>query len=316
MIKMAIESGAFKGRDFLTLLDYSSEEIFYLLDQAKQLKAAQKEGNCPPLLQGKSLGMLFENSSTRTRVSFEVGMTQLGGHALFLSPRDLQIGRGEPISDTAQVLSRFVDAIMVRTNSHEKVEELAEYASIPIINALTDYYHPCQAMADLLTIAEHKGDFRGLKMTYVGDGNNMSHSLMIAAAKVGMDVAVATPKGYEMLDWIIEKAEAVAKETGSIITLTNDPVEAVKNADVLYTDVWASMGFEAEQAERMKAFADYQVNAELAKHAKDDYIFLHCLPAHRGEEVASDVIDSKHSVIFDEAENRLHAQKAILAALM
>lgn len=311
-----VDPQSLKGRHFLTLLDFSSEEIYYLLEQAIQLKKAQKEGNCPQLLKGKSLGMIFENASTRTRVSFEVGMTQLGGHALFLSPRDLQIGRGEPIIDTAQVLSRYVDGIMIRTNSHEAVEEFAKYSTVPVINALTDNYHPCQAMADLLTIYEHKGKFQGLKMAYVGDGNNVSHSLVIAAAKVGMDIAVATPKGYEMNEEIIERAKGVAAKTGSQITITNDPIEAVTDADILYTDVWASMGYESEQAEREKAFAAFQVNEKLASHAKDDYIFLHCLPAHRGEEVSSEVIDSKHSVIYDEAENRLHAQKAILAAIM
>lgn len=305
-----------KGRHFLTLLDFSSEEVFYLLQQAIELKKAQKEGNGPQLLAGKSLGMIFENASTRTRVSFEVGMTQLGGHALFLSPKDLQIGRGEPIKDTAQVLSRYVDGIMIRTNSHEAVEQFAKNSTVPVINALTDNYHPCQAMADLLTIYEHKGDFKGLKMTYVGDGNNVAHSLVIASAKVGMDVAVATPKGYEMNEEIVARAQKVAAETGSIITLTNDPIEAVTAADILYTDVWASMGYESEQAEREKAFANFQINESLASHAKDDYIFMHCLPAHRGEEVAAEVIDSKHSVIYDEAENRLHAQKAILAAII
>lgn len=305
-----------KGRHFLTLLDFTSDEIFYLLNSAIELKKAQKEGNGPQLLRGKSLGMIFENSSTRTRVSFEVGMTQLGGHALFLSPRDLQIGRGEPIKDTAQVLSRYVDGIMIRTNSHESVEEFAKYSSVPVINALTDYYHPCQALADLLTIYEHKGKLKGLKMAFVGDGNNVAHSLVIASAKVGMDIAVATPVGYEMNEQIIVRAKKVAEETGAVITITNDPVEAVRDADVLYTDVWASMGYESEQQEREKAFASFQINQQLASHAKDDYIFLHCLPAHRGEEVSADVIDSEHSVIYDEAENRLHVQKAILAALL
>lgn len=311
-----VDPASLKGKHFLTLLDFTSSEILYLLDQAVKMKKEQKEGNAQELLKGKSLGMIFENSSTRTRVSFEVGMTQLGGHALFLSPRDLQIGRGEPIMDTAQVLSRYVDGIMIRTNSHESVEELAKYSTVPVINALTDYYHPCQAMADLLTIYEHKGTLKGLKMAYVGDGNNVAHSLVIAAAKVGMDIAVANPKGYEMNETIVARAMKVAEETGSTITITTDPVEAVKEADVIYTDVWASMGYEGEQSEREKAFTGYQVNTELVSNAKSDYIFLHCLPAHRGEEVAAEVIDSKHSVIYDEAENRLHAQKAILAALL
>ncbi|WP_096202197.1 ornithine carbamoyltransferase [Bacillus sp. FJAT-45350] len=314
--KTSIEPATFKGKDFLTLLDYTSDEILFMLNKAVELKKLQKEGHCPSLLAGKSLGMIFENASTRTRVSFEVGMTQLGGHALFLSPRDMQIGRGEPICDTAQVLSRYVDAIMVRTNSHEKVAELAKFSTVPVINALTDDYHPCQALADLLTIYENKGQFTGLKMAFIGDGNNVAHSLLIAAAKVGMDVAVATPKGYEMNPVIVEKALSVADETGSTVTITNDPLEAVRDADVIYTDVWASMGYEEEQKAREEAFTGFQVNNELVSVAKDDYIFLHCLPAHRGEEVAAEVIDSNHSVVYDEAENRLHAQKAILALLV
>ncbi|MEB1806220.1 MAG: ornithine carbamoyltransferase [Bacillaceae bacterium] len=311
-----IDANQLKGKDFLTLLDFSSDEIFYLLELASQMKREQKEGKGSNVLQGKSLGMIFENASTRTRVSFEVGMTQLGGHALFLSPRDLQIGRGEPISDTAQVLSRYVDAIMVRTNSHDKVEELAKYSTVPVINALTDYYHPCQALADLLTIYEQKGTFKGNKLVYVGDGNNVAHSLIIGAAKVGLDVAVATPAGYEMNQDIVEKAYEVAKSTGSTIKITNDPVEAVTNADIIYTDVWASMGYESEQKDRELAFGPYQVNSELVSYAKNDYIFLHCLPAHRGEEVTAEIIDGQHSVVFDEAENRLHVQKAILASVI
>ncbi|WP_088103548.1 ornithine carbamoyltransferase [Halalkalibacter urbisdiaboli] len=304
------------GRHLLTLLDYTSTEVEQLLENALTLKEAQKKGECPQLLAGKSLGMIFENASTRTRVSFEVGMTQLGGHALFLSPRDLQIGRGEPIKDTANVLSRYVDGIMIRTNSHEKVEELAEYSSVPVINALTDAYHPCQALADLLTIKEQKKSFRGLKMVYVGDGNNVAHSLLAAGAKVGMDVVVATPEGYGVDETILARAKEAAKETGAHISVTTDPKAAVRDADVIYTDVWASMGYEAEQSTREAALAPYQVNEELAALAKDDFIFLHCLPAHRGEEVTAEVIDGKHSFIYDQAENRLHAQKAVLVALM
>ncbi|WP_209121840.1 ornithine carbamoyltransferase [Alkalihalobacillus sp. BA299] len=311
-----VDANKLKGKDFLTLLDFSSDEIFYLLELAGNMKKAQKEGKISNILQGKSLGMIFENASTRTRVSFEVGMTQLGGHALFLSPRDLQIGRGEPISDTAQALSRYVDAIMIRTNSHEKVEELAKYSTVPVINALTDYYHPCQALADLLTIYEHKGTFKDIKVVYVGDGNNVAHSLVIGAAKVGMDIAVASPKGYEMKQEIIQKAKEVAVSTGSTVTVTNDPLEAVKDADIIYTDVWASMGYESEQKDREAAFAPFQVNSELVSNAKEDYLFLHCLPAHRGEEVTAEIIDSAHSVVFDEAENRLHVQKAVLASLI
>ncbi|MEC2071487.1 ornithine carbamoyltransferase [Alkalihalophilus marmarensis] len=317
MSNQTIESKtSIKGRDFLTLLDYTPEEVNQLLETAMQLKAESKENSIQPLLSGKSLGMIFENSSTRTRVSFEVGMTQLGGHALFLSPKDLQIGRGEPIMDTAKVLSRYVDAIMIRTNSHEMVEELAAHADVPVINALTDAFHPCQALADLLTIKEHKPNQAKIKMAYVGDGNNVAHSLLAAGAKAGMDVVIATPKGYEVNQDIFNQAVEAAKETGANLSQTNDPAYAVNDADVIYTDVWASMGYEAEQAERMGVFTPFQVNEALAAYAKPDYLFLHCLPAHRGEEVTSEVIDGGHSVIYDQAENRLHAQKAILASLL
>lgn len=308
--------GTLAGRDFLTLLDFTPAEVQQLVKHALYVKKEQKNGTFSEALKGKSLGMIFENASTRTRVSFEVGMTQLGGHALFLNPRDLQIGRGEPVVDTANVLSRFVDIVMIRTNSHEMVEEFAKHASVPVINALTDNYHPCQAVADLLTIYEKKGTFEGLKFAYVGDGNNMAHSLLAAGAKVGMDVVVASPKGYEVDQDIFAKAKEAAKETGATLTLTNDPEEAVKDADVIYTDVWASMGYEAEQAEREKAFVNFQVNESLVKGAKEDFIFLHCLPAHRGEEVSAGVIDGPHSFVYDQAENRLHAQKAIMLALL
>ncbi|KHF38415.1 ornithine carbamoyltransferase [Halalkalibacter okhensis] len=310
----AIDNKTIFGRDFLTLLDYSPNEIETLLKSALTIK--QNKADYAEALKGKSLGMIFENASTRTRVSFEVGMTQLGGHALFLSSRDMQIGRGEPVKDTANVLSRYVDAIMIRTNSHEVVEELAEHATVPVINALTDGYHPCQAMADLLTIYEHKNTLKGLKLAYVGDGNNVAHSLLAAGAKVGMDVSIATPEGYEVNQEIFEKAKKAATETGATLVQTNDPKEAVKDADVIYTDVWASMGYEQEQEERLKQFSQFQVNTQLASFAKDDFIFLHCLPAHRGEEVAADIIDGKQSAVYDQAENRLHAQKAILLALV
>ncbi len=309
-----VKDQTFYGRDFLTLLDYTPKQISQLLDKAQDIKS--NKAAYAEVLKGQSLGMIFENASTRTRVSFEVGMTQLGGHALFLSPKDMQIGRGEPVKDTAHVLSRYVDAIMIRTNSHELVEELAEHASVPVINALTDYYHPCQAMADLLTILEHKGSLKGLKLAYVGDGNNVAHSLLAAGAKVGMDISVATPKGYEVNATIFEKAQKAAEETGASLMQTHDPLEAVKDADVIYTDVWASMGFEQEQEDRLKQFSAYQVNDQLIALAKDDFIFLHCLPAHRGEEVTSEVIDGNRSVVYDQAENRLHAQKAIILALL
>ncbi|WP_332689281.1 ornithine carbamoyltransferase [Halalkalibacter lacteus] len=302
------------GRDFLTLLDYTPSDINHLLESALEIK--NNKAAYADILKGQSLGMIFENASTRTRVSFEVGMTQLGGHALFLSPRDMQIGRGEPIKDTANVLSRYVDAIMIRTNSHELVEELAEHSKAPVINALTDHYHPCQAMADLLTIYEHKKTLKGLKLAYVGDGNNVAHSLLAAGSKVGMDVFVATPEGYEVNNDIFEAAKQAAKETGATLVQTHDPKEAVKDADIIYTDVWASMGFEQEQEERLKQFNQYQVNSDLASLAKKDFIFLHCLPAHREEEVTSEIIDGSQSVVYDQAENRLHAQKAILVSLL
>lgn len=306
-----------KGKDFLALADFSPSEILGLLEKAKKIKELHLSGESYTPLKGKTLGMIFEKSSTRTRVSFEAGMYQLGGNALFLSSNDLQIGRGEPISDTAQVLSQYLDGIMIRTFEHEKVEELAKYASIPVINGLTDLFHPCQVLADLLTIMEIKGELKGLKMAYIGDGNNMVHSLMIGAAKVGMDFSVACPDGYKPEEKVVNMALEFAKESGAKIVVTADPIEAVKDADVVYTDVWTSMGQEAENEIRLKAFAPtYQVNEELVKHAKDDYIFLHCLPAHRGEEVTAGVIDGSQSAVFQEAGNRLHAQKALLVELL
>lgn len=305
-----------KGRDFLGLVDYTPEEIQYLIDLAVELKRKQKAGEEYHPLKGKTLAMVFEKSSTRTRVSFEVGMYQLGGQALFLSRNDIQMGRGEPISDTAQVLSRYVDGIMIRTFAHRNVIELARAATVPVINGLTDFSHPCQALADYQTIYEHKGSLKSLKIAYIGDGNNMAHSLMIGAAKLGMHIAVATPEGYEPEKEITEVSKEVAATTGGSVTVCRDPKEAVLNADVIYTDVWASMGFEEEQKQREIAFANYQVNEELVKHAKKDYLFMHCLPAHRGEEVSEGVTDGPNSIIFDQAENRLHAQKAIMASIM
>lgn len=305
-----------KGRDLLELNDYSPEEIMYLIDSAIELKKKQKNGEVFHPLKGKTLGLIFEKSSTRTRVSFEVGMYQLGGHALFLSKNDIQLGRGETIGDTAQVMSRYLDGIMIRTFGHDKVEDLARYASIPVINGLSDLAHPCQVLADYQTIYEHKGKLKGLKLAYIGDGNNMAHSLMIGGAKLGVDVSVAGPEGYEPDAAVVAEAREIAKETGAKIVVTRSPQEAVQDADVIYTDVWASMGFEEEQLAREAAFKDYQVNEELVKAAKSDYLFLHCLPAHREEEVSTGVIDGPNSVIFDQAENRLHAQKALLAALM
>ncbi|MBQ6713126.1 MAG: ornithine carbamoyltransferase [Selenomonadales bacterium] len=307
---------SFKGRDFLSLHDFTTEEIYQILDLAAELKEKQKKGEEHHILKGKTLGMIFEKSSTRTRVSFEVGMYQLGGSALFLSNRDLQIGRGEPIRDTARVLSRYLDGIMIRTFEGSKVEELADFASIPVINALTDEEHPCQVLADLQTIREHKGELKGLKMVYIGDGNNMVNSLMHGCAKVGMDISVATPAGYEPMESMVAEAMEDAKAFGSKVEITQDILAAAKDADVVYTDVWASMGQEGEAEKRQKAFKDYQVNAAVMAVAKPDAIVLHCLPAHRGEEITDEVIESKQSVIFDEAENRLHAQKAVMALVM
>ncbi|UOQ49170.1 ornithine carbamoyltransferase [Gracilibacillus caseinilyticus] len=303
-----------KGRDLLTLADYSKAEIAYLLELADQIKQKRKNGEVYQPLKGKTLGMIFEKSSTRTRVSFEAGIYQLGGTGLFLSANDIQIGRGEPISDTAKVLSGYLDGIMIRTFSQKDVEDLAENASIPVINGLTDNYHPCQVLADLQTIKEEKGKLDGLKLAYIGDGNNMAHSLMIGCAKMGLDVAIAAPKDYQPKTEIIELAKSFAD--GSEVVVTEDAVEAVKDADVIYSDVWASMGQEAEQIEREKAFAEYQVNSALFAHAQSDAIFMHCLPAHRGEEVTAEIIDGPQSVVFQEAENRLHAQKALMVALM
>jgi len=305
-----------KGKDFLALKDFSTEEIEYLLALASELKQKQLSGEAYTPLSGKTLAMIFEKPSTRTRVSFEVGMTQLGGHALNLNSNDLQIGRGETVADTAKVLSQYVDAIMIRTFAHSIIEELAENATVPVINGLTDDAHPCQALADLLTIYEVKKQLKGLKLVYVGDGNNVAHSLMIAAAKVGMDCTIACPENYEPKQSFVEEAKRIAAVTGSNIVVTHNPYEAVKDADVIYTDVWTSMGQEEESAERLKVFEPFQVNNELVKYAKQDYIFMHCLPAHRGEEVTADVIDGKHSVVFHQAGNRLHVQKAILLALL
>ncbi|MDU5141569.1 MAG: ornithine carbamoyltransferase [Paenibacillus dendritiformis] len=305
-----------RGRDFIALADYTKEELEYLIDLAIELKRKQKAGKAYRPLAGKTLGMIFEKSSTRTRVSFEVGMYQLGGHALFLSKNDLQLGRGETISDTAQVMSRYLDGIMIRTFAHRTVIDLARSATIPVINGLTDMSHPCQVLADYQTVLEHKGRLAGLKVAYIGDGNNMAHSLMMGAAKLGVNMAVASPEGYAPDANVIAQCEEQSGLTGAELLITQDPAEAVADADVIYTDVWASMGFEEEQKMREQAFKNFQVNEGLVRYAKPDYIFMHCLPAHRGEEVSAGVIDGGNSVIFDEAENRLHAQKAILAALM
>ena len=298
-------------KHLLKMMYLSCEEITELLNLADQLKYERKNGIEHPRLQGKTLGMIFQKSSTRTRVSFETGMFQLGGSALFLSPRDLQIGRGEPLEDTARVLSRYLDCLMIRTFEQDEVENFAKYGSIPVINGLTDFAHPCQALADLLTIREYKGKLEGLKMCYIGDGNNMANSLTVAGLKTGMKVSLATPKEYipdaKILDF--------AKDYEGFV-LTEDIYEAAKDADVICTDVWASMGQEEEAEMRKKVFKGYQVNADLLKVAASDAMVLHCLPAHRGEEITADVFEAHANEIFDEAENRLHAQKAVLATLV
>jgi len=302
-------------KDLISIVDIK-DELEEIIDLGLEMKRRHRMVEVYEPLKDKSMAMIFEKPSTRTRVSFEVAMTQLGGHALYLSPRDMQLGRGETIADTAKVLSRYVDAIVYRAYKHENVVELAENASVPVINALDDLEHPCQIVADLMTIKEKKGGFRGLKLAYVGDGNNVANSLMLGAAIVGMDFYIACPEGYEPRKEIIGEARKIANETGAKIVVTHDPVEAVKDADVVYTDVWVSMGDEAEKEIRLKVFKPYQVNEDLVKHAKSNYIFMHCLPAHRGYEVTDEVIDSRNSVVFDEAENRLHAQKAILVRLI
>ena len=302
-------------RHFLSIHDLTAAEVASLFDLTAALK--REPGRYAQALAGKSLAMIFEKSSTRTRVSFEVGMTQLGGHALFLSSRDIQLGRGEPISDTAQVLSRYVDIVMARTFAHQTVVDLARYGTVPVVNGLTDDLHPCQGMADYFTLREVFGaDLRGRKLAYVGDGNNVAHSLMFGAAKVGMDVAVATPKGYEVKEKYLELAQQDAAAAGTKVTVTSDPREAVAGASAVYTDVWASMGQEAEQQKRLQDFAGWTIDAAMMAGAEKDAVFLHCLPAHRGEEVAAEVIDGPQSRIFDEAENRLHVQKAIMVRLL
>lgn len=299
-------------KDLLKLSDLTKDDIIDILNLASQLKYEQKNGIEHKKLSGKTLGMIFQKSSTRTRVSFEVGMYQLGGHALFLSSRDLQIGRGEPVEDTARVLSRYLDGIMIRTFEQSEVEMLAEYADIPVINGLTDYSHPCQVLADLQTIREFKGGFDGLKLCYIGDGNNMANSLIVGGLTVGMKVSVACPGAY-LPD---SKVLAFAGKYNSMFTLTENVLAAAESADVIVTDVWASMGQEEESAVRKKAFAKYQVNDEVMDVADKNAMVQHCLPAHRGEEITSEIFESHANEIFEEAENRLHAQKAVMVKLM
>ncbi|KFX56847.1 ornithine carbamoyltransferase [Clostridium botulinum] len=303
-------------KDLLKMDDLSKEEILEILNLADQLKYEQKRGIEHKHLKGKSLGMIFEKSSTRTRVSFEVGMYQLGGNALFLSNRDLQIGRGEPIEDTARVLSRFLNGIMIRTFSQDGIETLAKYSSIPIINGLTDAEHPCQVLADLMTIREYKNILEGLNVAFIGDGNNMANSLMIGCLKIGMNFSIASPKDYTVNETYLSRAKEIAKKECLNLKSTTSPFEAAKDADVIITDVWASMGQEDEQTLRMKAFDGFQINDKLMSYAKSNAIVLHCLPAHREEEITAKVLEEHSGEIFDESENRLHAQKAVLIKFM
>lgn len=305
-----------KGESLISINDLSQEKIWQILELSASLKYKLMTGEPHRILEGKTLGMIFSKPSTRTRVSFEVGIYQLGGIGMYFGPNDLQLKRSENISDTAKVLSRYLDGIMIRTFDHQDVLDLAKYATIPVINGLTDLLHPCQVLTDLFTIYEKKKILKGLKLAYIGDGNNMAHSLLYGCSKTGMNISIASPKGYKPNKQIVENALINAKYTGSKIEIVDEPTEAVKNADVIYADVWASMGQEAESEKRRKIFKNYQVNPELVKLAKEDYLFMHCLPAHRGEEVVDEIADSPNSVIFDEAENRLHTQKAIMALVM
>ena len=299
-------------KHLISMADLSNEEIIELLDMAEDLKEKRLRGKVTDLLKNKSLAMIFEKSSTRTRVSFEAGMADLGGHALYLNYRDIQIGRGETVADTARVLSGYVHGITARVNSHDTVVDLAEHATVPVINALSDKEHPCQILADLLTIQEYKNRLDGLKYAWIGDGNNVCNSAILGCAIVGMDIVVACPEGYEPDEDIVAQARAM----GGNVTITNDPAEAAKDADVFYTDVWISMGDEDEVEKRMHDLANYQINSELVALAKHDAIVMHCLPAHRGEEITAEVLDGPHSVVFEQAENRMHAQKALMLKLM
>ncbi|MFW9920625.1 MAG: ornithine carbamoyltransferase [Candidatus Thorarchaeota archaeon] len=304
-----------RGRNFVDLSDFERFELRRILDTAHDLKRKQKRGEPHELLKGKSLAMIFMKSSTRTRVSFEVGMTQLGGHALYLETGGTQLGRGETIGDTAQVLSRYCDAIMARVFGHQDITDLAKYSTVPVINGLSDLLHPCQIMADMQTIEEHKGKLEGLKITYVGDSNNVSNSIMQGCTIMGMDVTIGSPKGYTPVESIMKKASVLSKRYKTTLEVVHDPKEAVKNADVIYTDTFFSMGQERDKAKE-DALMPFQVNRALVEAAKDDVIVMHCLPAHRDEELTSEVMDGRHSVVFDQAENRLHAQKGIMALLV
>ena len=300
--------------DFLTIRDFTSDELLHLLDLAREVKA--EPARFSGALKGKTLAMIFEKPSLRTRVSFDVGIHQLGGFSVYLSPAEINLGKRESVYDVAKNLERMVQGIMIRTFAHDIVERMAEWASVPVINGLTDFSHPCQAMADFLTILEHRGRLEGLKVAYVGDSNNVSNSLMFAAARFGSRIAIGSPEGYQPKADVVQWTRSEGAKTGSTLLVTSDPAEAVEGADVVYTDTWASMGQEAEAHARKAVFRPFQVNAELFARAKPDALFMHCLPAHRGEEVTDQVIDSPNSVVFDEAENRLHAQKAIMLEMM
>jgi len=305
-----------KGRSLDSLFHLTKEEIEQILKTSELLKFQLLRGEEHPLLKGKTLAMIFEKPSTRTRVSFEVGMWQLGGYALYLSASDLQLGRGETIADTAQVLSRYVDGMIARVFAHQTILDLIKNSRVPVINGLSDFTHPCQGLADLFTIYEKKGRLSGLKLAYIGDGNNVAHSLLFGCSKVGMDIILACPSEYEPNPEVVSKAKEEGRRSGCKVKVTNDLKEAATKADIIYTDVWASMGKEKEHEKRVKIFKPYQVNGKLVKEAKEDYLFMHCLPAHRGEEVTDEVADSKNSVIFDQAENRLHTQKALMALII
>jgi ornithine carbamoyltransferase len=303
-------------KHLLSIADLSVDEVWQILNLAKELKEEWRKGGNKPILKGKTLGMIFQKPSLRTRVSFEMGMIHLGGQALYISPDEIKLGVRESVPDVARVLSRYVDGIMARVFAHRHIEELAAYSQVPVINGLSDYNHPCQALADLLTIWEKRGELQGVKLAYVGDGNNVATSLLFAATKVGMDLALASPGGYELSSDVVELGQEFAAQSGSKIELVRDPAAAVRGADVIYTDVWVSMGQEEETERRLKDFSPYQVNAALVAQARPDVIVMHCLPAHRGQEITDEVADGPSSVLFDQAENRMHAQKAILALLL
>lgn len=309
-------SDLIRGRDFISIHDFTPQEVAYILEAAVEIKKLQKKGVAHPYLAGKTLGMIFQKASTRTRVAFEVGMYQLGGHALFLSPRDIQLGRGETIKDTALVLARMLDGIMIRTFDHDEVLELARWSSVPVINGLTDLLHPTQVIGDMMTILEHKGGLKGLKLAFIGDGNNVAHELLYGGAKVGMDIVIASPGGYEPDPVVFKQAREDAEQSGARLWVVNDPAQAAQDADVIYTDVWASMGQEEQAGQKEQAFRSYQVNNQLMSLARPDAIVLHCLPAKRGKEITDEVMDGPQSAIFDESENRLHAHKAIMALTM